>query len=206
MSDILENCKVLFHSAVRINRNGITVYFDPYGLKNGFHDADAVFITHDHFDHFSPEDISRVAKEDTLVVMPETCSADLPYDILRVAPGRTYEAKGILFETVPAYNVGKKFHPKENAWVGYIVTLDGFRYYVAGDTDINDDVRRVRCDAAFLPVGGTYTMTAEEAASLANEIRPKAAVPTHFGSVAGDAGDGDRFGSLLDKEIIYGRG
>ena len=103
----------------------------------------------------------------------------------------------IKFGTVPAYNTNKTFHPKENDWIGYIITLDGIRYYIAGDTDITEENRKVKCDVAFVPVGGTYTMDFKEAAQLINEIQPKIAVPIHYGSVVGKVQDAVDFVGLL---------
>ena len=116
---------------------------------------------------------------------------------MTVQPGGTYQVKGVAFETVAAYNIGKKFHPQANQWVGYVVTVAGRRVYVAGDTDDTPEARAVRCDAAFLPAGGTYTMTASEAAALANAIHPQVAVPTHYGSIVGEMADGDTFAAAL---------
>ena len=118
-----------------------------------------------------------------------------------VAPGDELEINGVRIQAVPAYNVGKQFHPQANQWVGYLVTMNEVTYYIAGDTDINEDVKKVRCDVAMIPVGGTYTMTAEEAAELAEMIHPKAAIPTHYGSVAGKAEDGQIFADLLKDKI-----
>ena len=118
-----------------------------------------------------------------------------------VVPGDELEINGVKIQTIPSYNVGKQFHPKENQWVGYLVTMNEVTYYVAGDTDINEDVKKVHCDVALLPVGGTYTMTAEEAAELAEILQPKAAIPTHYGSVAGKAEDGQIFADLLKNKV-----
>ena len=109
--------------------------------------------------------------------------------------------QGIKFETIPAYNTNKTFHPKENGWVGYIITLDDIRYYIAGDTDITEENRKVKCDVAFVPVGGTYTMDFKEAAQLINEIQPKIAVPIHYGSVVGTKQDATDFIKLLHPSI-----
>ena len=121
--------------------------------------------------------------------------------ILVVKPNEKYVVQGIEFETIPSYNVNKKFHPKENSWVGYIITLDGIRYYVAGDTDITEENRKVKCDVAFVPVGGTYTMNSEEAAQLINEIKPQVAVPIHYGIVVGTEQDAKDFIKLLNTTI-----
>lgn len=194
--------RVLTHSSIKISGE-MVIYVDPFKIRDESHDAGLILVTHDHFDHYSPDDIKMVAASSTVVVVPMSLRGKLEDEgisedrIEYVAPGDELEVNDIKIEAVPAYNVGKKFHPQENRWVGYKITMGGTSYYVAGDTDINDDVRKVRCDVALLPCGGTYTMTAEQAAELAKIIAPKLAIPTHYGSVAGDAGDGDRFANLL---------
>lgn len=121
--------------------------------------------------------------------------------VITVESNKEYMVQGIKFETIPAYNTNKTFHPKENDWVGYIITLDGIRYYIAGDTDITEENRKVKCDVAFVPVGGTYTMNYSEAAELVNIIKPKIAVPIHYGSVVGTKQDAINFIKLLNPTI-----
>ena len=201
-----EEVQVLTHSSIRIAENQI-VYFDPFHVDGEPHDADIICVTHDHFDHYSPEDLAKVKNAATILVCPKTMEDSLSNSGISeeftelVAPGDELEINGVRIQAVPAYNIGKQFHPQQNQWVGYLVTMNEVTYYIAGDTDINEDVKKVRCDAAFLPVGGTYTMTAEEAAELAEMIHPKAAIPTHYGSVAGKAEDGQIFADLLKDKI-----
>ncbi len=201
-----EEVQVLTHSSIRIAENQI-VYFDPFHVEGEPHDADIICVTHDHFDHYSPEDLAKVKNAATILVCPKTMEDSLSNSGISeeftelVAPGDELEINGVRIQAVPAYNVGKQFHPQANQWVGYLVTMNEVTYYIAGDTDINEDVKKVRCDAALLPVGGTYTMTAEEAAELAEMIHPKAAIPTHYGSVAGKAEDGQIFADLLKDKI-----
>ena len=183
---MLENVEVLYHSSIRINKEK-TIYIDPFKIDRNYNDADIVFITHDHYDHYSEEDIDKVINENTTIITVE--------------PNEKYMVQGIKFETIPAYNTTKTFHPKENGWVGYIITLDDIRYYIAGDTDITEENRRVKCDVAFVPVGGTYTMDFKEAAQLINEIQPKIAVPIHYGSVVGTKQDATDFIKLLHPSI-----
>ena len=203
---MLENIEVLLHSSIRINK-GKVIYIDPYNINKNYNDADLIFITHSHFDHYSPEDIEKIKKEDTVIIAPQDLSSRIQNEgfaqenIIIVSPNKTYETKGIKFETVPAYNVGKQFHPKSNEWVGYILELDGIRYYIAGDTDANEDNKKVKCDVAFVPIGGTYTMTAIEAAEFINEIKPKLAVPIHYGLIVGTDADASKFVSLLNSNI-----
>ena len=204
--NVLENVRVLYHSAVRLDGERV-VYTDPYELTEAAHDADVILITHDHDDHFSPADVAKIKKPSTILAVPESMeeaalAAGFAADkIVLVQPGGHYAVGGLIIETVPAYNVGKDFHPKAQRFVGYIVQMNGLRYYIAGDTDSNEDVEKVRCDVALLPVGGTYTMTAQEAAELARKLQPQAAVPIHYGAIVGEKADGQRFCQQLPAEI-----
>lgn len=202
-----EEVRVLTHSSIRIEAGGEVMYFDPFNIKDAAHDADIIFVTHEHFDHFSPEDIAKVRNDFTLLVCPESMrkklkETDIDEEFIElVAPGDELEVNKVRVEAIAAYNVGKQFHPKENAWVGYLITAGDTVYYVAGDTDVNADVRQVRCDVALLPCGGKYTMDAKEAAALAEEISPRLAIPTHYGSVAGDPSCGETFAEKLKGKI-----
>ena len=203
---MLENVEVLYHSSIKIKDNKI-IYIDPFKIDKDYNDADIVFITHDHFDHYSEEDIDKVINENTTIIIPEELLTKLlrkginKNAIITVEPNKNYMVQGIKFETIPAYNTNKTFHPKENDWVGYIITLDGIRYYIAGDTDITEENRKVKCDVAFVPVGGTYTMNYSEAAELVNIIKPKIAVPIHYGSIVGTKQDATNFIKLLHSSI-----
>ena len=203
---MLEDIEVLFHSSIKINK-GKKIYVDPFKIEEEYNDADIIFITHDHYDHYSEEDIDKVINKNTTLVVPEELLTKLLKkgisrdSIITVEPNENYIVQGIKFETVPAYNVNKKFHPKENNWVGYIIEINNIKYYVAGDTDITEENRKVKCDVAFVPVGGTYTMDYKEAAQLVNEIKPKIAVPIHYGSVVGTKEDAVEFVKLLDSTI-----
>ncbi|MCH5344188.1 MAG: MBL fold metallo-hydrolase [Acetatifactor sp.] len=203
---MLENVRVLCQSCVRIERDKV-IYFDPFRVDREYHDADIILITHDHFDHFSPEDIAKVQKENTCYVAPEKMKKEasklgVPEEqIFLVKPGEQYTVDGVSFETVPSYNKLKPFHPKSAGWVGYIITINNMCYYVPGDMDATKESKEVKCDVAFLPIGGTYTMAYKEAAELANTIRPKCVVPFHYGGVVGQKEDGERFRELLDPGI-----
>ena len=203
---MLENIEVLYHSSIRINKDKI-IYIDPFKIDKNYNDADIVFITHDHYDHYSEKDIDKVINKNTTIIIPEELLTKLlrkginKNAIITVEPNVKYMVQGIKFETIPAYNTNKSFHPKENDWVGYIITLNDIRYYVAGDTDITEENRKVKCDVAFVPVGGTYTMNYSEAAELVNIIKPKIAVPIHYGSVVGTKQDATNFIKLLHSSI-----
>ena len=115
-------------------------------------------------------------------------------------PNKNYYIDNITIKTIPAYNINKQFHQKENNWVGYLIVLNDTTYYIAGDTDLTEEIQKVKCDVAFVPVGGTYTMTAPEAAELVNIIKPKVAVPIHYGSIVGTKQDAEKFKENVNSE------
>ena len=203
---MLEYIEVLCHSSIKINKEKV-IYIDPFKIDKNYNDADMIFVTHEHYDHYSEEDIDKIKKEDTIIIAPEELLTKLlrkgfrKDSIITVEPNKKYMIQGMKFETIPAYNTNKQFHPKENGWVGYIIEIKGVRYYIAGDTDITEENRRVKCDVAFVPVGGTYTMDFKEAATLVNEIKPKMAIPIHYGDIVGTKQDAIDFSKLLHPEI-----
>lgn len=212
MSDIaplLERIRVLAHSAIRIESNtGVVMYFDPFELTEAPHDADIVFVSHSHYDHLSPEDAAKISNERTVVVCPETCLNEAralgAAETIGLRPGSAAEVLGVPVEAVAAYNVQPDrlgFHPRSNGWLGFTVTVDGARCYIAGDTDQNPDNAHVDCDIAFVPVGGTYTMDAVQAAAFVELIQPEAAIPTHYGSAVGKAEDGAAFKQNIGDDI-----
>lgn len=204
---MLDNIEWLGHSTIKAKNFNKIIYIDPYHLKQTYNDADIIFITHNHYDHFSEEDINRIKKESTVIIIPEDMFKDalklgfIQDNIISVRPNNNYQIENIAFYTIPAYNINKKFHPKENNWVGYIIELNNIKYYIAGDTDITKENKNVKCDVAFLPVGGTYTMNFEQAATLANEIEPKIAVPIHYGLLIGTQKDAESFKQMLKNTI-----
>lgn len=196
---------VNMQSSICIKTAEKVIRFDPFKIAGEPHDADIIFITHDHYDHFSPDDIRKVSKADTLLLAPKNMEKQLSvHDILNVlllTPDEASAAAGIPVETVASYNIMKPFHPKSAGNLGYVITADGVRIYVAGDTDAISEAKAVKCDIALVPIGGTYTMNAKEAAALINTIKPQIAIPTHYGSIVGKQGDGEAFRKLVDKEI-----
>ena len=202
-----ENIEVFTQNSIRIKTDKENVYFDPFHMEGESHDADFILVTHDHYDHFSPEDIEKVSCERTVLIVPEKMkdkakeAAGSVKEIMTVNPGGSFEIHGLEFETVPAYNTLKPFHPKSAGWVGYILIVDGKRIYVAGDTDATKEAKDVKCDIALIPIGGTFTMDAKRAAELVNTIRPEVAIPTHYGSVVGSSSDGETFAGLVQSPI-----
>ena len=203
---MLNNIEVLCHSSIKINK-GIIIYFDPFKIEKNYNDADIIFITHDHYDHYSEEDIDKVIKNNTIIVSPIDLLEKLlnkglkKENIISVEPYEDYNIKNLKFSTIPAYNVNKQFHPRKNNWVGYLIELEGITYYIAGDTDITEDNKKIKCDVAFVPIGGTFTMNYQEASELINTIKPKIVVPIHYGSIVGTKEDAINFKKLINPEI-----
>jgi L-ascorbate metabolism protein UlaG (beta-lactamase superfamily) len=178
--------------------DGVNVYIDPWGVTVA-DPADVIFITHAHYDHFSPEDIERIRKPETKIVAPHDVARELSGDVTPVRPGDPIEVGGVRGEAVPAYNIleGRlDSHPKANGWVGYVLSLGDATYYHAGDTDHLPELSQLRATVAFLPIaGGPYTMSPAEAGALARDISPELAVPMHYGFVAkcGTPSNAERF-------------
>lgn len=206
---MLDDVKLIAQSAIRIkNKDNKIIYFDPYKLDNEYvNDADYIFITHPHYDHFSEEDINKIKKSDTKIIGVyelEDKIKDLGFtngNITLVNPNESYTVDNLNFNTVPAYNLNKDFHKKEYNWVGYVINIDNKVMYVAGDTDNIPEIRNIKCDIAFVPVGGTYTMTSDEAVELIKEIKPNLAIPIHYKTIVGSDKDAYNFKEKLENII-----
>ena len=190
--------EVLTQSAIKLQGEK-TIYFDPYNIKDDYHDADYIFITHDHYDHYDEKSIEKVKKDTTKIIVPK-CLETKKHDLV-VEPNNSYKIDNISFDTIPSYNLGKSFHTKEMNYVGYKILLDGLYYYIMGDTDRTEEADQVKCDVCFVPIGGTYTMDVQEAADYINYIKPTTVIPIHYGSIVGDMQLGNDFSKLIEKNI-----
>ncbi len=202
-----EKIQVNEQNSIRIKDRLGMIYVDPFQVPDSPNDAAFVLITHDHYDHFSPDDIAKVVSDRTILVLPERMAdkaqkiSCMVSKIVTVKPGVYREIDGLELETVPAYNILKPFHPKNAEWVGYILRIDEKRIYIAGDTDATKAAKAVKCDIALVPIGGTYTMDAKKAAELVNTLHPSVAIPVHYGTVVGKPKDGDVFAEYVKDSI-----
>ena len=203
----INNIKVewLGHASVRIEA-GRVIYIDPYELQGG-PKADIILVTHSHYDHCSIADLKKISGAATTIIATPDCISKISgkveaKEVILAEPGKKYDVDGVKIETVPAYNIGKEFHKKSEGWVGYVVEAGKTRIYHAGDTSRIPEMSKLKkIDIAFLPIGGTYTMDPAEAAEAASDIKPKLAVPIHFGSVVGDKADAEKFKALCKVEF-----
>jgi L-ascorbate metabolism protein UlaG (beta-lactamase superfamily) len=196
---MLDKIHWLGHDSFRLD-GSVTVYIDPWKLPADPPAAGVILVTHDHFDHLSLADVEKVAAPDTVLIGPASVTAQVhEVETVTLAAGDSVDVRGVHVRAVAAYNLdkfrapGHPYHPREAGGLGYVVTLDDVRYYHAGDSDAVPEMADVHCDVACLPVGGTFTMTAEEAAEACDLIDAAAAVPMHYGEVVGDERDAERF-------------
>ncbi len=188
------------HDAFRLEGSR-TIYFDPYQLTaESLPPADLILISHDHFDHCSPDDVARIRKEGSVIVTNASSAKKFEGDVRTMAPGDSIELDGVEIRALPSYNTNKDFHPRSAGNLSFVVTLDGVSYYHAGDTDLIPEMSAIRVDVAFLPVSGTYVMTAGEAVRAARAIKPAVAVPMHYGSIVGTEEDAKAFKSAIEGE------
>lgn len=205
--------KWLGHSGFLI-KNDRVIYIDPYNIKEGSEKADLILITHSHYDHCSVADLNKIIKEGTRIIAPVDCQSkltkfDVPIKLEIIEPGQELDLGDVEISTVPSYNIDKHFHPKEESWVGYLVKTNNVLIYHAGDTDVIPEMQKLtgykhsdREFIALLPVGGRFTMSAEEAVEAAKIIKPTLAVPMHWGSIVGSEDDAKEFVELCKEEGI----
>lgn len=193
--------KINCHSSICINDE---IYFDPFRLPDSPNKAKIIFITHTHYDHLSEEDIAKIATDETIFVATKdaTCLSNFPHKgIIYVSPNEKFTVAGIAVSTFASYNTNKDFHKKEYGWVGYKITLSGETIIVVGDSDATEELKSQKCDTLIIPIGGTYTMTAEEASEVTNTIKPKTVIPSHYAEIVGEKTLARRFKKLVSEGI-----
>jgi len=195
---LIMEIKILHHATIKIVVNK-TIYFDPYDISEELHDADYIFITHDHYDHYDKEAISKIKKATTKIIVPKVLSNE--ENNLVVEPNKKYTIDDLSFETLPSYNLDKPFHPREKDYVGYNILLQDEYFYIMGDTDQTKEAEKVLTDVCFIPIGGIYTMDVNEAAAYINRIKPKIAIPIHYGKIVGEKELGEEFKNKVNKNI-----
>ena len=200
-----DNITVNTQSSIRIKLDKV-LYFDPFKIENASYDADIIFITHEHYDHFDIESINKIKHDHTIVVCPKTMEEEINQlefkEYYYLNPNDTIIIDNININAISAYNIDKPFHPKSNNWLGYTITYSDITYYIAGDTDKTNEAENVKCDIALIPIGGHFTMDVSEAFELVSIIKPKIVIPIHYGSIIGSKSDGESLkNKLLNTDI-----
>lgn len=201
----LENITINAQSSIKIKGSKI-LYFDAFKVEEENKDADYIFITHDHFDHFDISSINKIKNNQSIIIAPKSIEDVVLKEIkdnkcIFLKLYDELKEDDLMITAIPSYNVGKPFHPEEKRYIGYTVKMDDVVYFIAGDTDENKDNLKVKCDVALIPVGGKYTMNPDEAANFINKIKPMYAIPTHYGKEVGNFEDGETFKKLVDSSI-----
>ena len=203
----------LGHSGFLIKNNKI-IYIDPFQINAGKEKADIILITHSHHDHCSIADIEKIVKNGTVIVVPPDCQSKITkienVSMQIIIPGDEITVEGIKIQAVPAYNIKKEFHPKSEEWNGYVLKFGNVVIYHAGDTDLIPEMEKLvgygkkgNEFVALLPVGGNYTMNAEEAANAASLIKPDYSIPMHYASIVGKKDDAEMFVKLCKEKGIH---
>jgi L-ascorbate metabolism protein UlaG (beta-lactamase superfamily) len=205
--------KWLGHSGFLI-KNSKTIYIDPYNVKAGMDKADIILITHSHYDHCSVVDIEKIIQEGTKIILTADSQSkitrfNIPIKMEIVEPGQELDLGEVKISVLPAYNIDKTFHPKDEAWVGYLVKINNLLIYHAGDSDLIPEMQKLtgykqpgKEFVALLPIGGRFTMNVEEAVEAARLIKPALAIPMHFGSIVGMDEDAKEFKELCAENNI----
>jgi L-ascorbate metabolism protein UlaG (beta-lactamase superfamily) len=203
----------LGHSGFLI-KNSKVIYIDPYNIKAGMEKADIIFITHSHYDHCSVADIEKIIQEGTKIIMTADCQSkitrfNVPIKMQIVELGQEIDLGEIKVSVLPAYNTDKNFHPKDEAWVGYLIKINNILIYHAGDSDFIPEMQKLtgykqsgKEFVALIPVGGRFTMNAEEAFEAVKLIKPTLAIPMHYGSIVGTIEDAREFKELCEENNI----
>ena len=199
IEEIADKIIWLGHDGFRIESDKI-VYIDPFQISGG-PEADLILVTHEHFDHCSPDDIAKIQGKNTVIITEKQSATKLSGNIRTVKPNETVEVEGIKIDTIPSYNTDKDFHPQSNDWLGFIINVDGVRIYHTGDADFIPEMNDLKVDIALLPVSGTYVMDSNQAVKAALAIKPKLAIPMHYGSIVGSEEDAKSFKQALEGKI-----
>lgn len=201
----INNVEVNTQSSIKLMLDKI-VYFDPYKIEDNKNDADIIFITHNHYDHMDSESIEKIKNDSTIIVAPKSMEEVVKNikfkDYIFLNPNEEINIGNLNVKTIPAYNINKTFHLREYNWLGYVITYNNISYYVAGDTDKINENEKVKCDVAFIPVGGHFTMDVNEASELIKIINPKIVIPIHYGSIIGNIVDGKKLKEKLSDTNI----
>ncbi len=193
--------KWLGHASFKIeSEGGFITYIDPWKIREK-DSANLILITHSHYDHLSVDDVGKIQGKATKILVPKDGKEKLKGDVQGIGPGEIVSIGNVRVRTIPAYNIGKSFHPKENGWVGYILEIDNISIYHAGDTDFIPEMKDLKPYVALLPIGGTYTMGVDDALKAADAISPHLVIPMHYGDIVGSEKDAERFASKCRFEV-----
>lgn len=195
------------HGSLMLTYNKQVIQVDPvseYADYSIFPKADVILITHEHGDHLDPKAIGVITKEGTMLIANEASQKKSGKGTVMKNGDKISILTNISVEAVPAYNTTpgrENFHPRHRD-NGYVLTIDGLRVYIAGDTEDIPELKELKkIDIAFLPVNQPYTMTVPQAARAAKMFSPKILYPYHFGNTAIEGLKSELKDSSIDVRI-----
>ncbi len=191
----------------------ITICIDPYKLSRSIL-PDIILISHNHFDHMSLDDLKKISSNNTTIVAAKECMEQLTKipskEKIGLSPGQEKTINDIKIKAIPAYNIDKinpdtrkPFHPKEDNKIGFVVNMGGTSIYHTGDSDLVPEMDNLKPDILLVPVSGTYVMTAKEAARAVEKIKPKVAIPMHYGTIVGNEDDAKEFRDMVKSCEVH---
>ncbi|HAM09132.1 MAG: metal-dependent hydrolase [Bacteroidetes bacterium GWE2_41_25] len=182
------------HGSLMFRLDTFAIFIDPVSSSGNYKNypkADLILVTHEHSDHLDIKLIGELKKEGTLVFTNQKSTEQIGW-AMAMMPGDRQEVNGIVIEAIPAYNIvnmrspGQPFHPKGTG-LGYILTIGGKRFYIAGDTENTPEMKALtNIEVAFLPMNLPYTMTPEMVADAAKAFKPGILYPYHYGETDTD--------------------
>ena len=197
---MMDNIKIFKHSSVKIDN----IYIDPYKIDGIYNDAKYIFITHNHYDHYSKKDIDKIVNKDTIFIIPLSMKDDYTYhnEVIYVEPNMEYIVNDIAFKTLPMYNIDKEFHKREYNWCGYNICINNLWYYLIGDSDNIPEISKVKCNYIFIPIGGTYTMDVYEAIECLKNLTYDYVIPYHYGDIVGKLELGNYIKNVIGNRCV----
>lgn len=174
------------------------IYINPWRVVRSVFHADVILVSHDHYDACSLADIEKLRGDSTIVIGNERVAAQIR-DTTLLRPWHSITIDAASIKAVPAYSTRSLLHPAEDGGLGFIISLNLYDIYYAGDTETIPEMTRIRPDIAILPIDGSGTMTVEEAADVVKAMRPRWVIPCNWGAIGQSATalDAQRFQELV---------
>jgi L-ascorbate metabolism protein UlaG (beta-lactamase superfamily) len=174
---MLERIEWLGYASFRVMGDPI-IYIDPWRITRPDHTADVILISHDHFDHCSLADVEKVRGNRSRIIASRTAAAHFE-GAISARPWQVFNIGRASIRAVPAYNAA---HPQMLEHLGFVISMYQHDLYYVGDSGVIPEMAKLRPDIVILPIGGSHSMTLDEALQAVRLMRPRYVIPSHWGS------------------------